>query len=210
MSTARLSRHVGYLAQDVGGYLTREALRDELAFTLRLQEVPREKWDGRIADALSVTGLAHLADRDPRGMSCGERHLAALASVMVGRPDVVVLDEPTRGVDPAFKVRLARLLRSLARDGTAVVVVTQDAEFAARVSGRCAVMEKGRVVRAGPARDILGAPGPYSTQVATLFSKVARDGNGVALPLTPAEAWRMLRTLDRAARDGSTPGGVTA
>jgi energy-coupling factor transport system ATP-binding protein len=210
LSTAGLSRRVGYLAQDVGGYLTRDTLRDELAFTLRLQEVPREKWDDRIGDTLDVVGLAHMADRNPRSLSCGERHLAALASVMVGRPGVMVLDEPTRGVDPGFKGRLARLLRSLAKRGTAVVVVTQDVEFAARTSHRCAVMEKGRMDKVGPARTILGAPGPYSTQVATLFAKVARPGNGGGEPLTPADAWRMLQSLEQTGRENAQPGGATS
>lgn len=193
-TTAQLARTVGYLAQDPGGYLTRDTLERELALTLRLQKVPRARWEERIRRTLGLLGLEDHAGTDPRSLSCGGRHLSALASVLVGRPRVLVLDEPTRGVDPGYKEKLARLIRRLARKGMTVVIVTQDAEFASETAGRCAILAGGRVERVGPAHRVLSRRGPYETQVAALARRAWGSGrnSGGRVPINIDDVGRLL------------------
>ena len=117
-----------YLSQDPGRYLVRDRVDDEVALGV----------DGDIARAsaaLAAVGLADFEARHPRDLSSGERERLALASVLVTEPDLLILDEPTRGVDPERKDELAALLRARAA-GRATLVVTHDLVFAAEVADR--------------------------------------------------------------------------
>jgi energy-coupling factor transport system ATP-binding protein len=117
-----------YLSQDPGRYLVRERAEDEVALA----------GDGDLArarEALRGVGLAGFEARHPRDLSSGERERLALAAVLVARPDLLVLDEPTRGVDPERKDELAALLRAQAHT-RATLVVTNDLVFAAAVADR--------------------------------------------------------------------------
>ena len=115
---------VAYLSQDPGRYLVRETALDEVALTVGGDHA-------RAREALARVGLDWAADRHPRDLSSGERERLGVAAVAVGRPDVLILDEPTRGVDPERKAALAAWLAEEAARGTAVLVVTHDATFPA-------------------------------------------------------------------------------
>jgi energy-coupling factor transport system ATP-binding protein len=115
-----------YLAQDPGRHVVTERVVDEVA--LGAGEERARAW-------LSRLGLAEHAERHPRDLSSGERERLALAAVLALEPDLLVLDEPTRGVDPERKAELARLLRAEAPvRGT--LVVTHDLPWAADVADR--------------------------------------------------------------------------
>jgi energy-coupling factor transport system ATP-binding protein len=120
------------LLQDPGRYVVRNRVVDEVALGVR--------GDRRRADAvLSSVGLDAHRDRHPRDLSTGERERLALASVLVTEPDLLVLDEPTRGVDPERKRELAALLDHNAHErGT--LVVTHDRTFARLVADRVATL----------------------------------------------------------------------
>jgi energy-coupling factor transport system ATP-binding protein len=119
-------QRAAYLAQDPGRHLVTERVVDEVALGAD---------EERARAALAKLGLADHADRHPRDLSAGERERLALAAVLVTDPDFLVLDEPTRGVDPERKVELARLLRAeAAARGT--LVVTHDLPWAAEVADR--------------------------------------------------------------------------
>jgi energy-coupling factor transporter ATP-binding protein EcfA2 len=118
-----------YLSQDPGRYLVKERADEEVALAVGGDLA-------RARGALAQVGLAGHADRHPRDLSSGERERLALAAVLVAEPDLLVLDEPTRGVDPERKDELAGLLRSQVPD-RATLVVTNDLVFAAEVADRC-------------------------------------------------------------------------
>ena len=113
-----------FLAQDAGRYLVRETVLDEVALG-----VGGDRFRARAA--LDRVGLAWAAGRHPRDLSSGERERLALAAVAVSEPDLLVLDEPTRGLDPPRKAELAAWLAAYAAAGHGVLVVTHDAEFPA-------------------------------------------------------------------------------
>ena len=117
-----------YLSQDPGRYLVRERVDEEVALAV----------DGDLAHArraLASVGLVGLEARHPRDLSSGERERLALAAVLVAEPNLLVLDEPTRGVDPPRKDELAALLRAQS-PGRATLVVTNDLVFASEVADR--------------------------------------------------------------------------
>jgi len=122
---------VGYLSQDPGRYLAKETALEEVALAVNGDEQ-------RAREALARVGLGWAARRHPRDLSSGERERLALAAVAVAEPDVLVLDEPTRGVDPEWKAALGAWLEQYAASGRAVVVATHDRELPAhRRVGLC-------------------------------------------------------------------------
>jgi energy-coupling factor transport system ATP-binding protein len=131
----------------------------------------------RVGD--DVPGAGELADRHPRDVSGGERQRLALELVLTtGEPPVAVcLDEPTRGMDRAHGARLAARLRELAAGGTAVIVATHDAEFAAAWAARTILLGDGRPVADASTAEVLGGGWYFSTQTARVLG-----GGGALLP----------------------------
>jgi energy-coupling factor transporter ATP-binding protein EcfA2 len=145
---------VGLLPQSAADLLYLETVDEECAAG---GEGCRE-----LLDAL-VPGIP--GDRHPRDLSEGQRLALALALVLAPRPPVVLLDEPTRGLDYAAKRGLARLLRGLADDGRTVLVSTHDVEFAALVADQVLVLADGEVVSSGPVRRVLAESPAFAPQV---------------------------------------------
>ncbi len=147
-----LASTIAYVPQDPSSLLFSATVRREVAETLRLLGRPDpdavERWLDRL-------GIAGLADRHPRSLSGGERQRVAIAAVAVGGADVLLLDEPTRGMDAASRHALERAVADHAAAGGAVVLATHDVELAARCATRALVLGDGEVVADGPARDVL-------------------------------------------------------
>jgi energy-coupling factor transporter ATP-binding protein EcfA2 len=122
--TAQIHGRAGYVSQDPGRYLIEETALAEAALAVKRDEQ-------RARAALEHVGLGWAARRHPRDLSSGERERLAVAAVAVAEPDVLILDEPTRGVDPERKAALGRWLVDYAAAGNAVVVATHDNEFPA-------------------------------------------------------------------------------
>jgi energy-coupling factor transport system ATP-binding protein len=136
----RLGR-AAYLSQDPGRYVVAERVDEEVALGVG-GDIERAR------AALALVGLGGFDARHPRDLSSGERERLGLAAVLVTEPELLVLDEPTRGMDPERKLELAALLRSEA-DERATLVVTHDLVFAAEVADR--------IVSTAPAREAVHA-----------------------------------------------------
>lgn len=164
-----LAQHIGYVPQNPGDMLYHDRLADELRFTLRNHSLPVD--EQQIVRTLETLGIAHLADHYPRDFSGGEAQRAALAAMLVAEPRVLLLDEPTRGLDYAAKHTLARLLKALLVSGRGVVLVTHDVEFVALCANRVVLLGEGEVVVVGPTVEVLGDSLLFSTQVGKLFPR---------------------------------------
>ncbi len=136
--TVMRSGRSAMLLQDPGRYTVRDRADDEVALGVGGAKV-------RAHAALAAVGLAGMESHNPRDLSSGERERLALASVLVVEPDLLVLDEPTRGVDPARKAQLADLLR---RDSArrATLLVTHDGDFARATADRTIVLGRERAL----------------------------------------------------------------
>jgi energy-coupling factor transporter ATP-binding protein EcfA2 len=150
--TARHRGRAGYVAQDPAAYLIHDTALAEVGYGLANLGVPPDARRARAEAELARFDLAWAAGEHPRDLSSGERQRLAIASVTAMRPDLVVLDEPTRGVDGRRKQALAGLVRGLAADGAAVVVVSHDARFVADAATAAVAMAGGRIAAPAPRR----------------------------------------------------------
>jgi energy-coupling factor transport system ATP-binding protein len=143
----------------------------------------------RVGDDVEDAGA--LADRHPRDLSGGERQRLALELVLSsGEPPVAVcLDEPTRGMDRGHGARLAARVRALAASGTAVLVATHDAEFAAAWAQRCVLLGDGQLVADAPTADVLGGGWYFATQTARVLG-------GAGGALDPESGAALLRVAE--------------
>ncbi|WP_353115965.1 energy-coupling factor transporter ATPase [Microbacterium sp.] len=157
-SPAQLAGRVGYVFQNPEHQFIAHTVHDELAHGLRLQRVPSEEIDRRVAEVLDRFDLAHKADTHPFLLSGGEKRRLSVGTALIARPQVIALDEPTFGQDPARAAELLTLLRELQGEGTTVVVVTHDLGLVAAHATHLAVLEEGALRAFGPAEDLLSDP----------------------------------------------------
>ena len=168
-STADICRQVGYVPQNPAALLFADAVRDELLITLRNHGLDEATAPVEPGELLRTLGLSDVATLYPRDLSTGQRQRTALASVLVTRPQVLLLDEPTRGLDYAAKATLTGILKRWQAQGTAIVMVTHDVELVATCADRVALMAEGEIVVDGPVRQVLSESAIFSSQINKLF-----------------------------------------
>lgn len=132
---------------------------ENVAFELRVRRVPKSDITSRVTEALELVRLGHLAGRRPAQLSGGQRQRVALARAVVGRPAVVLLDEPLGALDQQLRKEMQIELKKLQREvGITFVYVTHDQEEALTMSDRIAVMSEGRVLQVGTPVEIYEHP----------------------------------------------------
>lgn len=159
-------RLVGLVPQDAGSLLCADTVEAECRDCDR---------DGGLSAGTTRSLLESLLEgvdpsRHPRDLSEGQRLALALAVVLAPAPPLLLLDEPTRGLDYAAKARLASQLRRLSAEGHAVVVATHDVELVAEVADRVVVLADGEVITDGPARPVLCETAGLASQVARILA----------------------------------------
>jgi energy-coupling factor transporter ATP-binding protein EcfA2 len=158
-------RRVGYVPQDPQALLFADTLRQELDFTLRSHGLEPGDYD----QLLAHLRLGQHAGSHPRDLSSGERQRAAMAAILVAEPDVILLDEPTRGLDYYQKRLLSEFLAGKQEEGKTVVMSTHDVELVAQCADRVVILGDGEVVVDGPARTVMSKSMVFSSQISKLF-----------------------------------------
>jgi len=172
-STAEICRRVGYVPQNPSAMLFAEAVRDELLITLHNHGLDEATAPIAPGELLGTLGLDKVAAQYPRDLSTGQRQRTALASVLVTRPQILLLDEPTRGLDYAAKATLVSILKRWQAQGTAIVMVTHDVELVVTCADRVALMAEGEIIVDGPVRQVLSESAIFSSQINKLFGTPA-------------------------------------
>lgn len=147
-----LRRQVGLVFQNPDDQLLMPTVADEVAYAALNAGYPAVEVRCRVAAAMASTGVTHLASRNPLNLSIGQKKRVAIASVLVTDSRLLVLDEPSAGLDPAGRRSLLALLRELPGD---LVVATHDLALAAQLCDLAAVMAAGRVAHLGPTVDLV-------------------------------------------------------
>jgi energy-coupling factor transport system ATP-binding protein len=163
---ADLVRRVGLVPQDPGLLLYGESVQSECHTADKASS---------LAAGTTMQTLEHILpglppDRHPRDLSEGQRLALALAIVVAPSPALLLLDEPTRGLDYPSKDRLVHVLRALCETGHAIVLATHDVELAARVADRAVVLADGQVITDGPARQVVCHSPIFAPQVAKVLA----------------------------------------
>ena len=161
----QVRRAVGYVMQHPERQLFAQTVAEDVAFGPRNQGLSAAEVEGRVAHALDLVGLADRRDASPFELSGGQQRLAAIAGVLAMEPELLVLDEPTAGLDPRGRARLRALMADLAAHGVTLLQVTHSMEDAARAD-HVVVLDQSHVLAAGtPAEVFCPANEPQLTAV---------------------------------------------
>lgn len=161
----QVRRAVGYVMQHPERQLFAQTVAEDVAFGPRNQGLSAAEVERRVAHALDLVGLADRRDVSPFELSGGQQRLAAIAGVLAMEPELLVLDEPTAGLDPRGRARLRALMADLAAHGVTLLQVTHSMEDAARAD-HVVVLDQSRVLAAGtPAEVFCPANEPQLTAV---------------------------------------------
>jgi energy-coupling factor transport system ATP-binding protein len=161
VKTSVIARKVGYLFQNPDRQLCQNTVREEILFGLEYafageklspSELEAQK-KNRCEEMLALFGLD--GKRDPFGLSRGERQQCALASVLARKPELLVLDEPTTGLDYRECMTIMDIISRLHAGGTTILMISHDMEIVADFARRCLVLSRGRLIGDGPVREIM-------------------------------------------------------
>lgn len=128
---------------------------EEIAFGLENIGVPRNEMKARVEDAMSLTGISELADRSPYSLSGGQQQRVALTSILVMRPRLLVLDEPTSQMDPIGTREVFGVVRKMAEEGMTVVMVEHKVEWIAEFADRVIALKEGQILLEGTPSEVL-------------------------------------------------------
>ena len=158
--TVQRSGSVGVLPQNPQTLFVKKTVREDLLELLPKKDPQREE---KAAHVTALCRLEELLDRHPYDLSGGEQQRAALAKVLLLDPEILLMDEPTKGLDAEFKQVFAEILSVLLRRGVTIVMVSHDVEFCARYAHRCALFFDGDVVTEGTPRTFFSGNSFYTT-----------------------------------------------
>jgi energy-coupling factor transport system ATP-binding protein len=149
-----LARKIGYVFQNPDHQLFTNKVRDEAGFSLMISKVPAEEMELRIDEVLKTVGLSDCSDRHPFSLSRGQRQKLAVATALIHKPRIILLDEPTTGQDRHSLSGLLDLMTHLNNDGNTTIMVTHDMDIVAAYASRVIVMADGQIVMDGRPEDV--------------------------------------------------------
>jgi len=167
LPAGELIQHFAYLPQNPNDLLFAESILEELQITLRNHNM--EKEETQLNEFLQQFNLSEKSHRYPRDLSTGEIQRTALAAITVHDPKIILLDEPTRGLDYAAKENLVQILHQWRNMGRSILLITQDVEFAAHVTDRAGILEAGKIIFSGSPRMVFTQFPIFQTQTARIF-----------------------------------------
>ena len=149
--------------QNPQALFTEISCEEEVLEGMCYQKLEIEEKVQRTEDMLKLMEIEHLRKANPYDLSGGEQQRLALAKVMVSNPDILLLDEPTKGLDPFFKQTLGRILRSLCKENKTIFMVSHDIEFCAEFGDRCSMFFDGEIATSGSAKEFFSGNNFYTT-----------------------------------------------
>ena len=172
---------VALLPQEVSAVFVKHTVKEDMEDLCRAQGIaPQPKID----ELCAQMGIEELLDREPMDLSGGERQKCALCKLLLTSPQLILLDEPTKGMDAAYRSGLVKTVRGLAQKGAAVIIATHDTGFAAAVSDRCGLFFNGELLSVCSPRRFFSATRFYTTAA----SRITRDYLPCAVTVQQAAA----------------------
>ena len=158
-----VSGTIGMLPQNPQTLFVKKTVREDLFEIFSGSKIPKAQREEQVAKMVKLCRLDMLLDRHPYDLSGGEQQRAALAKVLLLRPEILLLDEPTKGLDAEFKQVFAEILYELLARGVSLLMVSHDVEFCARYAHRCALFFDGNIVTEATARVFFSGNSFYTT-----------------------------------------------
>jgi energy-coupling factor transport system ATP-binding protein len=150
----QLGQSVGYVFQNPDHQIFSDTVADEVAFGPKIRGMEEGEIKERVEEALAAVGLGGRGGEDPFGLTKGERQRVAVASVLSVRPEVLILDEPTTGLDYAEQRSMMDLVKGLNEAGSTIIVVTHTMWVVAEYAHRAAVVRDGKIALSGTVREV--------------------------------------------------------
>ena len=157
-STGALSSIVGYVFQNPDHQIFAETVRKEIAFGAENAGCSPGECEVRVTEALQAVGLTGAEERDPFSLTKGERQRVAVASILAAKPRILIVDEPTTGLDAEESARMMNMMRTLNQQGHTIIVITHDMGIVANYATRCVLMRDGTILADGPTREVFSDP----------------------------------------------------
>jgi energy-coupling factor transport system ATP-binding protein len=195
LQKSELRRRVGLVFQFPEAALFAPIVEEDVAFAPRQLGLNEGEVRERVRESLRAVGAGELAARSPFALSGGEKRRVAIAGVLAMKPEVLVLDEPTAGLDPATREELLALILGLRQTGISVVLVSHDLDEVAEVADRVCALHEGRVSATGTPAEVFytePAQAPATVRVASLL-RASKPGIGT--PVRFEETLQALRSL---------------
>ncbi len=164
------ARNTAYLPQNPALILTGKTVLKSLYDTFVGSEIDKDEQNKLVGRAVSALGLESLINRHPFDLSGGEVQRAAIAKLLLLNPQILLLDEPTKGLDARNKIKFAKIIKSLKSSGVTVVMVTHDIEFCAKYADTCSMLFNGEITSTGTPREFFSENSFYVTS----SSKISR------------------------------------
>ena len=161
-----VSGKIALLPQDPQTLFVKNTVIEDLLSVL--DDAPRDRRNALALEKARLCELMELLERHPYDLSGGEQQRAALCKVLLREPEVLLLDEPTKGLDAEFKRVFARMIRRLCARGVCVIMVSHDAEFCASYASRCAMFFDGAIVAEGTPREFFSSGSFYTTSASRM------------------------------------------
>ena len=173
------------LPQNPQALFTEITVEEELLEALYYSGFSDEEKAGRIEEMLDRMEISHLRKSHPYDLSGGEQQRLALGKILLLEPKILLLDEPTKGLDPFFKITLAQVLKKLTEDGVTIFMVSHDVEFCAEYADRCAMFFDGDIVSVGSPKEFFAGNNFYTTSA----NRIARKWLPEAVTWEEVAAW---------------------
>jgi cobalt/nickel transport system ATP-binding protein len=204
MKMNELCRKIGFVLQNPNDQLFAATVKDDVAYGPSNIDLGDDEVDKRVDEALAMVSAGHLANKAIHHISHGEQKRVAIAGVLAMKPEILILDEPTAGLDPSGETAMMELLAKLNRElGITVILATHSVDMLPVFADRIFVLKNGELLREGPPRDIFRDTGlieeahlrlPYISSL--LYEMENLDGVPIGnLPLTIREARMRLLEL---------------
>ena len=166
---------IGVLPQNPQVLFTQKTVEGELEelFSKKVQALPETREEIRAAS--EFCRISHILHRHPYDISGGEQQKVAMAKLLLRKPDILLLDEPTKGLDAHFKARLARMISALSQSGMTVLMVSHDIEFCAKVASRVGLLFDGIITTEGTPRTFFAGKNFYTTASSKMARGILQD-----------------------------------
>ncbi|WP_273842388.1 energy-coupling factor ABC transporter ATP-binding protein [Rubrobacter calidifluminis] len=195
MDRREIRRRIGLSFQFPEAALFAPTVREDVAFAPRQLGLPEEEVTERTERALAALDASHLAERSIYALSGGEKRRVAIAGVLAMEPEVLVLDEPTAGLDPASRRALISLIGDLAGEGRSVVLISHDVDEVAEVSDRVCLLDDGVVRAFGTPAEVFYANPDFAPATVRTVLHLLESFPHLGRPVRFGETLSVLRDL---------------
>jgi len=196
-----LSLRIGYVFQNPFNQISgvKDTVFEEVAFGLENFGVPVDEIEERVVDVMKLTKIEEFAEKNPFTLSGGQQQRAALASIIVLRPDILVIDEPTSQLDPEGTESVFKIIYEMKKAQKTIILVEHKIDMIAEYADEVFVMKKGSVIRSGSVQDVLSdisliENGVQLPQIALLGIELLNRGMQLPyIPITEKQGVELLR-----------------